>query len=175
MRKTTHRRSFLTTSLKAAVGIGVLSSTTTPKVFANESRKNDFRIKSFQKYVEVKGKIFDKTGKLPLSNASIQVKFLSPDNKKLEISKNLVTDSQGNYAFLTNIPQREYGKHHKVHFKIASDSKEYSTEISFNNLGAYISSKHWEENVQLGNQLLFPKKESFLNKATINFNISFNN
>jgi len=175
MRKTTPRRSFLTTSLKAAVGIGVLSSTTTSKVFANESRKNDFRIKSFQKYVEVKGKIFDKTGKLPLSNASIQVKFLSPDNKKLEISKNLVTDSQGNYAFLTNIPQREYGKHYKVLFELAKHGKKYNTELSFNRLGAYISNTHWEENRQLSEALLFPKKESFLNKATINFNISFNN
>lgn len=175
MKKITPRRSFLSTSLKALIGVGVLSSATTTKIFASESGKNDFRTKSFQNYIELKGRVFDETGRLPLPNTNIQIKFLSPDNKNLELIKNLTSDSRGNYSFLINMPQREYGRHHKVHFKLSDRINEYSTELSFNNFGAYISDKHWENNNQLEDKLLFPTYTTFLNQSSIQFNISFTN
>ncbi|RNC88613.1 MAG: hypothetical protein ED555_13355 [Allomuricauda sp.] len=177
MEKTTPRRSFLEKSLKASVALAIGSSTMPAMAFENGNHKTsrtNLRTLPFGKYVSVEGTIFEKDGRTPLSNATVEVWHLSPGSETIGHQGELKTDAAGAYHMLTDIPNREFGKHHKIHFKVSRDGDSYTTELSFNGYGAYISGKHWEENRQLEDHLLFPTHETFLNKTTIQFNLTFN-
>lgn len=178
MKKTTPRRSFLEKSLKAGAALALLTSA--PSVIAakgNHSKpaKINLRTVPFGKHVAVNGKIFDKDGVTPLKNAQLDVWHLSYGSKSEFHQGKVMTNDQGQYHVVTDMPRRDFGKHHKVHFKISHDGISYTTELSFNRYGAYISGKHWEENRLLEEALLFPTHETFLNKTTIHFNITINN
>ena len=59
----------------------------------------------------------------------------------------------------------------RLYFKISNGNTTYFTELLINDFGAYITSKHWEENNQL-NDKLFPLKNGTLNFSEIQFHIS---
>ena len=179
------RRSFLGKALKTTVGLAVLSSTTTLRALTkNEqpegynpyaSERQDIRRDPFGKHVEIKGKIFDAKGKVPLKNATVEVWHLSPDSKKYRHRTKLYTNGFGEYRLLTDVPERVYGKSRRIHFKVSKGAVSYTTELAMNDWGAHISSIHWEKNRQLGEALLFPKHENVANRLKIDFNISLIN
>lgn len=183
MGKTTSRRSFLGKSAMATTGIALFATTAAAHAFtAKESPfegynpfapvKSDLRKNIFGKHVAVSGTIYNESGTTPLHDASVEVWHLSPDSKKFRHRAKLFTDANGNYQFITDMPEREMGKNYKIFFKISNKGQSYFTELSFNNSGAYISGKHWEKNHQLGEERLFPKQEKFLNQTDIAFNIA---
>ncbi len=186
MKKTTPRRSFLGKTLMATAGLACVSSTSILTAFTGEEspfsgynpyadRKKDLRVNTFGKHIAVSGKIYDRKGERPLSNTMVEVWHLSPGSTKFRHRAKLLTDEYGKYKFITDLPNREIGKHHKIYFKVSKASETYFTELSFNNSGAYISDKHWENNNQLGDQLLFPTYSTFLNQSSIEFNIALTN
>lgn len=184
MKETTPRRSFLLNSLKAGTGMALLSSTTVFSAFPLKETgpfagynpfaetKTDLRIHPLGNYVEIKGRILDKAGKNPLADAMIEVWHLSPNSDKYRHRAKFHTDANGEYQFLTDTPGREYGKYHKIYFKISQKQRFCFTEISFNRWSAHISDKHWEANQGLDPELLFPTCETILNTQKIQFNIT---
>ncbi len=185
MKKTTSRRTFLGNSLMATAGLAYLSSATSLKAFSGDDSpfkgynpfadaKTDLREYPFGEHLEVFGKIYDASGEKPLPNAKVEVWHLSPNSEKFRHRAKLTTNENGEYHFVTDKPNRELGKHYKVFFRVSQDGETYFTELSFNNTQAFISSKHWEKNNQLGEDRLFPTKTSFLNHSKIQFNIAIN-
>lgn len=186
MKKTTPRRSFLGKTLMATAGLACVSSTSVLNAFTGEEspfsgynpyaeRKKDLRVNTFGKHVSVSGKIYDSKGKTPLGHTMVEVWHLSPGSAKFRHRAKLMTNEYGDYEFITDFPNREMGKHHKIYFKISKVNETYFTELSFNNFNAFISDKHWENNNQLGDKLLFPTHTTFLNRSSIKFNISLTN
>jgi protocatechuate 3,4-dioxygenase beta subunit len=174
MKNTTPRRSFLSNSLKATLGLTLVSSVVPTKMFASKVEKADFRTKTFSKYVEVTGQIFDKNGKLPISEAQIEISYLSSNNNNGQTVASLTTNTQGEYQFITDWPNRELGKQPRIYFKVSKNNNVVFTELIFNDLDAHITAKHWEQNQQLAENIRFPTFNTFLNKSTINFNFTIN-
>ena len=186
MEKITPRRLFLSKSLMATAVVASLSSTSVLRAFTHSEspfkgynpfveEKSDLRKNGLlSKSVTVKGRIYDSSGTLPLSNVTLEVWHLSPNSDKFRHRAKLRTNEWGEYAFITDYPNRETGRIPRIYFKVLKEQHSYFTELSFNDYGAYISGEHWEQNNQLGDQL-FPEKETFLDHSDITFNISLNN
>lgn len=186
MGKIKSRRSFLSNSMMAGGGLALLGTTDLVHAFTSSASpfigynpfapsKSDLREDPFGKHIRVNGKIYDHTGLKTLKDAKVEVWHLSPNSERYRHRSRLYTDASGHYSFITDLPNREYGKHYKIYFKVSNREKCYFTELSFNNTGAYISDRHWEMNHQLGDDKLFPQQNTFLNQSNITFNISLNN
>lgn len=183
MKNLPSRRLFLRNSAIATTGIALFSSSTFATTFSNDKspfegynpyaeEKTDLRISKFGGTpIIIQGKIYDKKGAFSIPNANLEVWHLSPNSTKYRHRAKLKTNSEGEFKFITNFPNRELGKYAKIYFKVSNNETSYFTELSLNKNGAYISGKHWEENNQLAEKL-FPKKKSFLGQSTITFNIS---
>ncbi|REE80355.1 hypothetical protein BX611_1997 [Lutibacter oceani] len=177
------RRLFLRNTAIATTGVALLSSTTFANTLTSNNcpfdgynpyaeEKTDLRTSSlFGKHLHVKGEIFDTTGTHKLSNATVEVWHLSPNSTKYKHRAKLKTNTFGEYHFITDFPNKEIGKGSRIYFKVSYKSATYFTELLVNDFGAYITSKHWEENNQL-NSKLFPIKNSNINNSVITFNIS---
>ena len=166
----------------ATTGIALLSSNVVNALTDNcpyegynpyTDTKTDMRTVSFGQHIKVKGSIYDKTGLSPISNAKIEVWHLSPNSSKFRHRGKLKTNAEGEYSFITDFPDKEQGKSHRIYFKVSNTNKTYFTELILGSTSpsSYITSKHWEENQELGKKLM-PVSEKFLNTTTINFNIS---
>jgi len=183
MKNNTSRRLFLRNSAIATTGMAFLSSTSVLHALTREESpfegynpyaetKTDLRAsRFFGKHITVKGKIFDKNGTFSIANAKVEVWHLSPNSTKYRHRAILKTNNSGEYQFITDFPNREYGKIARIFFKVSKNETSYFTELFVSDFGANISGKHWEENNKLGKEL-FPKKETFFNKTTFTFNIS---
>lgn len=177
------RRLFLRNSMFATTGIAFLSSATTLHAFTEDQtpfdgynpyaeEKTDLRTSSFfGNHLTIKGKIYDKSGAAVLPNISIEVWHLSPNSTSYKHHAKLQTNSDGEYNFITDFPNREKGKIARIYFKISDDNSTYFTELLVNDLGAHITGKHWEENKQL-KENLFPIKTGDKNNASVVFNIA---
>ncbi|MFH6604506.1 hypothetical protein ACEZ3G_13530 [Maribacter algicola] len=173
------RRNFLKNSLIASSGLMLFPSKVRPSISTMQFESGvlhvkDIRKKLFGKQIEISGQIFDDTGKNILRGVLIEFWHLSPDSKKLGHKGSLITDENGCYHILTDYPNREFGKHTTVHFKLSTGARSTLTELKFSGFGAYITDKHWESNRNLEDSLLFPKMEKLFYKTKINFNISIN-
>ena len=180
MRKITSRRLFLYKSALATTGLAFLSSNVV-NAFTHKSpyegynpyadAKTDLRAKIFGEHVRVKGTVYDETGLLPLPDALVEVWHLSPNSLKFKHRTKLQADSLGQYDLITDFPGREPTKGMRIYFKVTNSNTTRFTELALDKSGANITSKHWEENRQLGKKLL-PKAKKTLNTLTIDFNIS---
>lgn len=180
MKKSTSRRLFLQKSAIAATGI-VLMSSGVVSAFSNENpyegyntfaeEKTDLRTTIFGNHIRVGGVIYDETGTIPVEGATLEVWHLSPNSTKFRNRAKLCTNKSGEYDFITDFPNNEPGQTSKIYFKITYNHSSYFTDLSLNNFGVYISSKHWEENQSLGKKL-FPKEKKSFGTRQINFNIS---
>ena len=182
MRNITSRRSFLQRSAIATTGLALLSSNVVNAFTDNcpydgynpyADTKTDLRTVTLGKHVKVKGSIYDKTGLTPIHNATLEVWHLSPNSTKFRHRGKIKTNARGEYSFITDFPNREQGKSCRIYFKVCNNNSTYFTELllASSTPSAHITSKHWEENQQLGEKVL-PVTEKFLNTTTINFNIS---
>jgi len=180
MKKTTSRRLFLRKSAVVTTGLVFLSSNVV-NAFIDESpyqgynpyseEKTDLRTGLFGKHARIKGTIYNKTGGTPIVGAIIEVWHLSPNSTKYRHRAKLKTNSLGEYNFITDFPNKEKNKCPRVFFKVSHNNTSVFTEVLFNDRGAYITSKHWEDQSALGSKLL-PKFKKSLGNSTINFNIS---
>lgn len=186
MGKTKSRRSFLGSSMMAASGLALFGTTNLAKAFSSDESpyqgynpfapvKTDLREDPFGKHVQVSGKIYDYSGHNTLNDVQLEVWHLSPNSEAYRHRSKLFTNASGEYSFITDFPNREYGKYHKIYFKLTGHGKSCFTELSFGKTGAYITDKHWEKNHHLGEDRLFPQLSTFLNQSNITFNISLNN
>jgi len=180
MKKTTPRRAFLQRSLLATAGLGLLSTQTIQAITASSpiegynpfaEEKTDLRIHSFGKYVSIKGVIYDKTGKMPLKNALVEVWHLSPGSSKYNHRGKMFTNALGEYEFISDFPNKKPSVDNTIHFKVSQGGSKQFTSLVLGHKDAYITSDHWQRNNQLGTKL-FPTSATFLNKTTIQFNIS---
>ena len=180
MKKSTSRRLFLQKSAIATTGI-VLMSSGIVSAFSNENpyegyntfaeEKTDLRTTIFGNHIRVGGVIYDETGTIPVEGATLEVWHLSPNSTKFRNRAKLCTNNSGEYDFITDFPNNEPGQTSKIYFKITYNHSSYFTDLSLNNFGVYISSKHWEENQSLGKKL-FPKEKKSFGTRQLNFNIS---
>lgn len=183
MKNLPSRRLFLRNTVIATTGIALISSTTFANTFINTEspfdgynpyaeKTNDLRTSSiFGKHITIKGKIYDKTGTLTRSNVIVEVWHLSPNSTKYKHHAKLTTNSNGEYNFVTDFPNKEEGKMPRIYFKISNDTTSYFTELLVNDFGAHITDRHWKNNNQL-NEKMFPIKNGTLNSSKIQFNIS---
>lgn len=183
MKNAISRRFFLERTTVVSTGIALLSTTASLNALINDEcpftgynpyaeAKTDLRTSGFgAEHVTVKGMVFDWTGSYAIPNASIEVWHLSPNSSRFGHMAKLKTNQAGEYEFVTDFPNKEYGKMPRIFFKITTEGQPYFTELLVTNTGAHITGKHWEENRQLKDKL-FPKKETFLNHSIITFNIS---
>ena len=176
------RRLFLRNSAIATTGLALFSSNNVLNAFNVENNpfegynpyaeeKTDLRTSLFEKQITVKGKIYDETGLFSKPNTTVEVWHLSPGTSKYRHQGKIKTNSSGEYSFITDFPNKEFGKAPRVYFKVSNNSTTYFTELLLNDFGAHITGKHWEENNQLGEKLL-PIKKGSHNSSTITFNIS---
>ena len=183
MKNIPSRRLFLRKSAIATAGVALLSSSSIATTLTNNNspfdgynpyteENTDLRVASFNgKHLNVKGKIYDKTGTFPLSNATIEIWHLSPNSNSYKHHAKLKTDTNGQYNFVTDFPNRENGKMPRIYFKLSNNNTIYFTELLVNDFGAHITDKHWEENNQLGDKL-FPLKVGSTKSSTVEFNVS---
>lgn len=177
MKNNRKRRNFIKGSLLVSTGAMLLPTSNlwaTKSISFNTKSYADIRTNLFGKQVEVSGQIFDAAGQKPLENVTIEFWHLSPKSKQMGHRGTLTTNTDGNYHIKTDFPSKVPGKSAILHFKISKGSESVSTELKISKFGADISGKHWEQNHQLGNDLLFPKFEKSLFRTKINFNFSFN-
>lgn len=179
MKNLPSRRLFLQKTAMATTGVALLSSNTVIKAFTKDDspfsgynpyveEKTDLRTSSlFGKHLSVKGHIYNKTGNSTVSNVTIEVWHLSPKSSKYKHQGKMKTNSLGEYSFITDFPNKEFGKTARVYFKVSNNKTTYFTELLVNDFGAHITGKHWEENQQLSDNL-FPLKDN----SVITFNIS---
>lgn len=180
MKESTSRRLFLQKSAIVTTGLTLLSSNVV-NAFSDESpfegynpymeEKTDLRTTIFEKHVRVKGVVYESNGLVPIQDATIEVWHLSPGSKKFRHRGKLYTNSQGEYNFITDFPERKTAETTKIYFKLTHKGKSVFTEMGLDASGAYITSEHWQRNQHLGEKL-FPTSNTLLNTQTINFNLS---
>lgn len=181
MKINSSRRLFLQRSMLATTGVALLTTGIT-QAFTTASpyegynpyteEKNDLRFSSILgKHVTVKGKVYDKSGAIPISNTIIEVWHLSPNSKKYRHKAQLRTNEIGEYQFITDFPNNVEGKMPRIYFKISSKNDSYFTELAITDFGAHISDKHWVKNKVLGKKM-FPTHKTLFNQTHIIFNLS---
>jgi protocatechuate 3,4-dioxygenase beta subunit len=186
MEKNYPRRLFLGKTLLAATGLMCVPTGAIAKELESNSApfkgytpytdvKTDLRTSFLGKEVSVSGKIYDATGKSTIPNALIEVWHLSPEKKVYKHRGKMFTDDDGSYQFITDWPNREPGKQHRIYFKVSNAGKTIFTELLFSDFGANISGNHWEKNQCLTEDLRFPSYTTFLNRSSIHFNIALTN
>lgn len=175
------RRNFLKNVALTSTGVLFLSSTSILQAFNKKEcpfegynpyseEKTDLRkFLLTDNHVTIKGKIFCKSTLKELSNATIEVWHLSPNSKRYGHQAKLKVNSNGEYSFITDFPNKEIGKYAKVYFKITNDNKVTFTELSITNDNAFINNKHYQDNIQLGDYL-FPTNKTISNQKIITFN-----
>ncbi|MBC3758352.1 hypothetical protein H7U19_08055 [Hyunsoonleella sp. SJ7] len=180
------RRLFLRNTAMATTGMAIVSASSGLHALSNAESpfegynpytecKTDLRTSFLtEKSISVEGTLYNSSGNLPISNAKIEVWHLSPGSTKYRHRGKMYTDSNGRYKFISDWPNREPGKLHRIYFKVSKKETEFFTELLFNNFGAHISSKHWESQNVLGETKLFPKMNTGLNTSKIEFNLSLN-
>ena len=183
MKKKSPRRLFLKYAVLSTASVTLLSSSSVMHALTVEEspfegynpyaeNKADLRNSLLsEKSVTVKGTVFNSTGNIPVSKATIEVWHLSPNSKKFRHRAKLTSNASGEYQFITDFPNKEYGRMARIYFKISKGDSSYFTDLAMNDLGAHISEKHWAKNQVLG-KALYPKQELFFNQANITFNLS---
>jgi len=182
MEVTLSRRAFIGNFALATTGIALLSTTSAINSLTLEdknlvgynpyaSTNADMRQTLLGKHVSVSGTVFNKDGTTIVPNTIIEVWHLSPNSDKYRHRAKLTSDANGNYSFITDIPNRENGNMPCIHFKISHGASSYVSRLWMNDHSAYVSSNHWERNQHLGKSLL-PNKESGLLHDKIKFNFS---
>ena len=184
MEKNSPRRAFLKKSAFAATGITLLSSQAIHALTADlapfegynpyTAEKSDLRTSIFGNHITVTGHIFNADGSRTLANAQVEVWHLSPGSSKYKHRGKLTTDSQGRYRFQTDFPNKEKGKSARIYFRVSQDGAVYYTELVLSQYGAFITSKHWEKNKVLAENL-YPKYTQTFGQPKIDFNIALSN
>ncbi|WP_415374165.1 twin-arginine translocation signal domain-containing protein [Patiriisocius sp. Uisw_017] len=182
MTNTTSRRSFMQKTAIATTGLAFLSPSIV-SAFTNNcpyegynpyaDTKTDFRTVTLGEHVRVKGTIYNKKSLIPIADATVEVWHLSPNSTKFRHRGKLKTNEDGTYNFITDLPNKENAKMRRIYFKVSHKNTSYFTELLLVPItsSAYITSKHWEENQELGEKVL-PVSKKLLNTTTINFNVS---
>lgn len=182
MKDNSSRRFFLRNAAIASTGIAFFSTSIIKDCTAEISpfrsdhsflaEKNDIRITgSGGKHITVRGIVYDRTGVFSKANVIIEIWHLSPGSSEFGHQAKLITNSAGEYSFITDHPARELGKVPRIYFKVTSDNGSYETELIIADFDVHISDKHWELNQQLGNKL-FPQKQTLNNQSEVIFNLS---
>lgn len=181
MSKSTSRRVFLRKTALVTSGLALLPSTSllhamTPKkcpfdgYLPSELWNNDLR-KTYNNVpqVRISGTIYDALGLLPKPDTVIEMWHLSPGSDQYSHRGKTLTDSYGQYSFITDFPSNEEGRAARLYFKLGSANSGYFTELILNELGGHISGTHWEQNRVLGSKM-FPG----LKMEGDHFNVTFN-
>lgn len=182
MENFTSRRYFMRNSAIALTGLAVLTPTLTSAFAASENPYEgynpyaeatcDLRTSVFNSNtITVKGTVYNRDGITPLNNTLVEVWHLSPHSSKYRHRAKFYTDDQGEYEFITDFPNKEEGKCSRIHFKLSNSALYQYTELILTSSGGHITSKHWENNLHLGEKL-FPTQTQFLNKTIFQFNLS---
>lgn len=175
------RRNFLKNVALAGSGVAFLSSTSILQAFNGSDcpyegynpyseEKTDLRTSVFSgNHITITGKVYSKANLNPVSNATVEVWHLSPNSKSYRHQAKMKVNQNGEYAFVTDFPNRESGRYAKVFFKITEGTKVTFTELSLSDNNAYVNDKHYAEHIELGNDM-FPTNKIINNQNIITFN-----
>jgi protocatechuate 3,4-dioxygenase beta subunit len=132
--------------------------------------KNDLRKQTQLPEVEVSGVVRDSETGQALKHARIEVWHSSAQSLEIIYRAQLHADENGNYNFITDIPNREKGKNYCIYFKITHRQNSYFTKLLFNHSLALISSRtpHGKSRINPGRQPEIRQKA----RATFHFTIS---
>ena len=176
--KTPSRRHFLKGSLLATGGLlllhpiyGASSSLLDDPEGFNNSAFCDSRHSVFGKGIEISGRIYDSTGRIPQAGVLLEYWHISPGTQQKRHKGQLVTDAHGYYRIKSDFPGREMGRHATLHFKLTDGSKKQNACLKVSGTGAFITDEHWANHRHLPDHLLFPKWDKE-NTDTIEFNFS---
>ncbi|MFN3849083.1 MAG: hypothetical protein ACK4NY_06625 [Spirosomataceae bacterium] len=146
-----NRRKFLKDSICLSLSIGCLDiiSTADAQEIKNYSKLNPR--KAHSKTLKISGKVYDKT-QTPLRNLIIEIWHSNTKEytDKFEYHGRLQTNSQGEYSFLTDFPEKHFEgeslKMRRIFFRVSDDSKELlTTHLYFGDDGkAYIDQNHYK-------------------------------
>ena len=175
MKNSTSRRNFMRNTAMALTGLAVITPTITSALTTSEGpfegynpfaeTKKDLRTSVFNtNSVLVKGTIYEQDGITPVKDALVEI-------SKYRHRAKLYTDSNGNYEFITDFPNREKGKSSRIYYKLSNNNKTQFTELILTSTGGYITGEHWEKNSCLKENIL-PVQTHFLDQKIIQFNIS---
>ncbi|WP_347839976.1 hypothetical protein [uncultured Draconibacterium sp.] len=119
----------------------------------------------------VKGRVYDKKAKRPLSNAEIEVWHDADKWSVRPFHKKVITDENGYYQFVSKRPDKLNGQSPRINFKLSNSVDNYNTELLVNDFGAFITDKHWVMNRAIGDEL-FPQFKNLPTHTELTFNLT---
>ena len=174
------RRNFCKNSVYIGLGLSFFPSLAHAKTHEIISKKALILTKKVQKVVKVNGQIrYEDLS--PVKNATIEIWHSNSESNpsKFEYEGKLMTDSEGNYSFETDFPERhfedKYSRTRRIYFKIKDQNgEELLTKLHFGFDGeAFVDSFH--VNVTPNKfKLILPKTKFEEDLFTIQFDIYLN-
>ena len=176
---TNSRRNFCKNSVYISLGLSFFPLITHAKINQSIRKKVLSLKKDAQKSLKINGKICYEDLN-PVKNAVIEIWHNnSKENpSKFDYEGKMITDSEGNYQFETDFPEKHFEEEHyrmrRIFFKIkGQNGEEIFTKLYFGNDGkAYVDNFHVHE-VPQKFQFDLPKTKFEEDLFTIQFNIYF--
>lgn len=175
---TNSRRNFCKNASYIGLGLSFFPSLTHATTHETIRKKGLILTKKAQKVVKVNGKIrYEDLA--PVQYATIEIWHNNSESNpsKFDYEGLLTTDSEGNYSFETDFPERHledgYAKMRRIHFKIKDQNgKETLTKLYFGIDGkAFVDCTHFS-NTPESHRLELPKTKH--ENSIIQFNIYLN-
>jgi protocatechuate 3,4-dioxygenase beta subunit len=172
------RRNFCKNSVYIGLGLSFFPSLAYAKTHETISKKALILTKNAQKVVKVNGQIrYEDLS--PVKNATIEIWHNNSEKSPLsfEYEGKLMTDSEGNYSFETDFPEKHfedgYAKMRRIHFKIKNQNgAETLTKLYFGvDDKAFVDCTHFS-NTPESHRLDLPKTN--YEHSIIQFNIYLN-
>ena len=171
------RRNFCRNSIYIGLGFSFFPSLTYAKTNETISKKALILTKNAQKVVKVNGRICYEDSS-PVKNATIEIWHNNSENNpsKFDYEGKITTDSEGNYSFETDFPEKHfeggYAKMRRINFKIKDQNgEELLTKLHFGYDGeAFVDNFH--VNVAPDKfKLVLPKTKFEENLYTVQFDV----
>jgi protocatechuate 3,4-dioxygenase beta subunit len=174
------RRNFCKNSVFIGLGLSFFPSLTYAKIPETISKKALILTRNAQKVLKVNGQIrYEDLS--PVKNATIEIWHNNSESNpsKFDYEGKLMTDSEGNYSFETDFPEKHFEEKHlrtrRIYFKIKNQNgEEVLTKLHFGFDGkAFVDHVH-VNNVPKKFKIVLPKTKFEENLFTIQFDIYLN-
>ena len=177
---THNRRNFCKNLVYTGLGLSFFPSTSYAKANKGITKRLLILTKKSEKVVKVNGKI-QYEDLSPVQNATIEIWHNNSENNpsKFEYEGKLVTDSEGNYSFETDFPEKHFEKGHfrmrRIYFKIKVQNGEaFLTKLHFGYNGKALVDYAHVNNAPKKFKTVLPKTKFEEDLFTIQFDVYLN-